>query len=140
MGLGNYDEVKSAIVLIGYDPDRTPHMIDEIITSSDISNDIVLMTRKELDHVDPRYRYIRATSLTSASDLTRAGVPNAAKVVIFSWSDEETLAAALAVTARFVITSPSALPRQVQRSCFGGQTHDRLHSRIVCFTMRSSPE
>lgn len=98
-GMGNYDEVKNAIVLIGYDPDRTPRMIDEIIASSDIPNDIVLMTRKELDNADARFRYVRATSLTSAADLTRAGVPEAAKVVIFSWSDEETLAAALAVTA-----------------------------------------
>ncbi len=99
MGMGDYDEVKNAIVLIGYDPDRTPHMINEIIASSETATDILLMTRKELDHVDPRYRYVRATSLTSTADLNRAGVPQASKVVIFSWSDEETLAAALAVTA-----------------------------------------
>jgi voltage-gated potassium channel len=99
MGLGNYEEVKNAVTLIGYDPDRTPRMIDEIIASSEGAAEIVLMTRKQLDNTDPRFRYVRASALTSTADLTRAGVPDAQKIVIFSWSDEETLAAALAVTA-----------------------------------------
>lgn len=52
----------------------------------------------------------------------------------------EFLSASLAMTARLVRTSPSACPRQAHRGCLGGQMHDRLHSRIVCFARRSSPE
>ena len=52
----------------------------------------------------------------------------------------EFLSASLATTARLVRTSPRACPRQVHCGCLGGQMHDRLHSRIVCFARRSSPE
>ncbi len=45
-----------------------------------------------------------------------------------------------AVIAFLVTTSPSAVPRQVQWGCFGGQTQSRLHSLIACLTIRSSPE
>jgi len=50
------------------------------------------------------------------------------------------VSAGLATSARLVMSSPSALPRQVHWSCFGGQMQSRLHSRIVCLTSLSSPE
>jgi voltage-gated potassium channel len=98
-GRGDYSEMKNAIVLIGYDKDRTPRMIDEIVADTAGAAEIVLYTRQQLDNSDPRYRYVHATSLTSTADMERAGIPKAQKIVIFTASDETALAAALAVTA-----------------------------------------
>ena len=46
----------------------------------------------------------------------------------------------VAERAFLVRGEPSGRPRQVHWSCFGGQMHDRLHSRKACLASRSSPE
>ncbi len=99
IGMGDFSEMKNLIVLIGYDPERTPRMIDEIVADSAGRADIVLYSRQQAEHTDPRYRYVHASSLTSQADMARAGIPNASHIVIFSPSDDEVLTAALAVTA-----------------------------------------
>ena len=99
VGLGDYRAMRGAIVLVGYDPERTPRMIDEIAADAQAGQQIVLLASHELDNHDDRFRYVRARSLTAAGDLARAGIPNAERVVVFAASDAETLSAALAVTA-----------------------------------------
>jgi voltage-gated potassium channel len=99
IGLGDYRDMTHAIVLVGYDPERTPKMIDELVADADPGQQLILFTRKELNNDDERIRYVRARSLTAPADLTRAGVADAARVIVFTSSDNETLAAALAITA-----------------------------------------
>lgn len=101
-GMGDYTRLPDAVVLVGYDAARTPRMIDEIVAdakSDGRARDIVLVAQAEIDGDDPRYRYVRAASLTHPADLIRAGTERATRVIVFASSDAETLAAALAVTA-----------------------------------------
>lgn len=99
MGFGDYRDSKNAIVLVGYDDERTPRMIDELVADAEPGQQLVLVARKELTNDDRRIRYVRARSLTAVADLERAGVADAARVIIFAANDDETLAAALAITA-----------------------------------------
>jgi voltage-gated potassium channel len=97
IGMGDYSDLKHAIVLVGYDPDRTPRMIGELCADAEPGQQIVLLTRKEFENNDARARYVRARSLTSLADLHRAGVPDADRVIVFAGSDTDTLAAGLAI-------------------------------------------
>lgn len=98
-GLGDYARMTGGIVLVGYDPDRTPRMIDELVADAGDGCPIVLLTTQELDNHDERFRYVRARSLTAPADLARAGIASAAKIIVFAGTDAETLSAGLAVTA-----------------------------------------
>lgn len=98
MGMGSYDRMTGQIVLIGYDADRTPRMIEEIVADGQ-GHEIVLVATQALDGDAATHRFVRAATLTSPADLARAGVAAAARVVVYAPSDAETLAATLAVTA-----------------------------------------
>src|SRR3546814_19971631 len=91
--------MNNAIVLVGYDPDRTPRMIDELMADAAPSQELVLLSRDELTHSDERIRYVRARSLTATADLERAGIVGAGRIIIFASNDTKTMAAALALTA-----------------------------------------
>ncbi len=97
IGMGDFAEIQGATLLIGYDPSRTPRMIDEL--TADGAHDIIVVATQAMEVDDPRYRYVHASALTSASDLARAGIAGAARVIVKAGSDAETLAATLAVTA-----------------------------------------
>lgn len=97
IGMGDFSKIRHAIVLVGYDPDRTPRMIDELCADAEPEQQIVLLTRKEFENSDTRVRYVRARSLTAQADLERAGVPEADRVIVFAGSDNDTLAAGLAI-------------------------------------------
>lgn len=96
-GKGDYEGMTDTIVLIGYNPERTPKMIDELSADPDIRARLVLFTRKEITDPDPRVRYVRAASLTSPAELRRAGVETASRIAVYSDDDGQTLSAALAV-------------------------------------------
>lgn len=96
-GLGDYRTVKHAIVVVGYNPDRTPRMISELCADAGPEQELILLTSKEVSHVDARYRYVRAQSYIGLADMERAGVADADRVIVFRDSDAETLAAGLAV-------------------------------------------
>ncbi len=98
MGLGDYNGMAGHIVLIGYDPTRTPRMIDEILADGQ-GHELVLVATEELAGDAASYRFVRAATLTTPADLARAGVASAERVVVYGPSDAETLAATLAVTA-----------------------------------------
>jgi voltage-gated potassium channel len=98
IGLGDFSDMKNMIVLVGYDADRTPQMIDEIVADTKGKSELVLYTRKQIDNIDPRYRYVHASSLTSKADMLRAGIPDASKIVIYTPTDDEAIAAGLAVS------------------------------------------
>lgn len=98
-GKGDYSRMTQSIVLIGHHAARTPKMIAELC--SDLSHDqtLVLLTRQTLTDIDSRVRYVQSESLTSTEALTRAGVREASRVLVFTDSDSDTLAATLAATA-----------------------------------------
>jgi voltage-gated potassium channel len=98
IGMGDYSQLEHAIVLVGYDPERTPRMIDELCADAAPGQQIILLTRKEFENSDPRIRYVRARSHTDVKELQRAGADKAAEVIIFAGSDSDTLAAGLAIS------------------------------------------
>lgn len=98
-GKGDFARMSDTIVLVGFDPERTPKMIAELHADPALRSRVVLLTRKEIADPDERVRYVRAQSLTSPAELKRAGVENAARVAIYADTDAETLSAALAVVA-----------------------------------------
>ncbi len=98
MGLGDYRRMSGHIVLVGYDAERTPRMIDEIVADGQ-GQEIVLLATQPLVATGTTYRFVHAAQLTAPADLTRAGVPDAGRVVVYGPSDSDTLAATLAVTA-----------------------------------------
>jgi voltage-gated potassium channel len=98
-GKGDYSKMTASIVLIGYHPARTPKMIDELCADLSPDQTLVLLTRQALTDLDGRIRYVQSESLTSTAALTRAGVPQASRVLIFTDSDSDTLSATLAAAA-----------------------------------------
>ncbi|RZJ05203.1 MAG: potassium channel protein [Brevundimonas sp.] len=98
-GKGDYSKMTASIVLIGYHPARTPIMIDELCADLSAGQTLVLLTRQSLTDVDPRVRYVHTESLTSTAALTRAGVPDASRILVFTDADADTLSATLAATA-----------------------------------------
>ncbi|MDJ0278779.1 ion channel [Sphingomonas sp. 2R-10] len=98
MGLGEYSAMRGHIVLVGYDPDRTPRMIAEIVADGQ-GHELVLVATQELAGDAATHRLVRAPSLTASADLRRAGVATAERVIVYGPSDPDTLAATLAVTA-----------------------------------------
>jgi voltage-gated potassium channel len=104
-GKGDYSKMTASIVLIGYHPARTPKMIDELCADLSPDQTLVLLTRQTLTDLDSRVRYVQTESLTSTAALTRAGVPGASRVLVFTDSDADTLAATLAAVS---LTGPAA--------------------------------
>lgn len=98
-GMGDYSGLSGHSVLVGYHPHRTPRMIDEML-ATDPHTQIVLISRKIERNPDTRIAFVRADGLTNAGDLRRAGVAGAARIAIYGDDDEQTLAAALAVSAQ----------------------------------------
>ena len=91
-GFGDFSNVKNHTVIVGCMPKKTDQLIREI----DRSQCIVVTTEcKPASDV----QIIKAESLANVSDLTRAGIKNARRVVVMGKDDQETLLAALAVTA-----------------------------------------
>lgn len=98
-GKGDYSRMTDALVLIGYHPARTPKMIAELCADLSPDQTLVLLTRQTLTDLDSRIRYVQTESLTSTAALTRAGVPGASRVLVFTDSDADTLAATLAAVS-----------------------------------------
>ncbi len=96
-GRGDYGRMTDTTVVIGFIPEQTPKMIDELHAEGHGAR-VVLVTRRELADPDERVLYIRARTLTDPGELRRAGVPNARRVAIYTDNDPDTLAAALAVS------------------------------------------
>ena len=110
----------ASIVLIGYHPQRTPKMIDELCHDLSPDQTLVLLTRQVLTDPDPRLRYVQSESLTSTAALTRAGVPEASRVLIYTDADSDTLSATLAATA--------LAPASAHVVCF---FEDEDHARLI---------
>lgn len=91
-GFGDFSNVKNHTVIVGCMPKKTDQLIREIDRSQCL---VVTTEHKPANDV----QIIKAESLANVSDLTRAGIKNARRVVVMGKDDHETLLAALAVTA-----------------------------------------
>ncbi|MGB0438723.1 MAG: potassium channel family protein [Paracoccaceae bacterium] len=98
-GLADYSKRTGATVLIGYDPVRTPRMLQEIIAGGVDGEDVIIVSAKDVQIDKARIRYVRAQALSNRADLLRAGVAQASKVVVYADTDEISFAAAMAVSA-----------------------------------------
>lgn len=119
-GKGDYSRMTASIVLIGYHPARTPKMINELCADLSRDQTLVLLTRQTLTDPDPRLRYIQSETLTSTAEMTRAGVPTASRVLVFTDSDPDTLSATLAAVA--------LAPESAHIVCY---FEDEDHARLV---------
>lgn len=135
-GKGDYSSMTASIVLIGYHPARTAKMVDELCADLARDQTLVLLTRQTIADPDPRIRYVQSETLTSTAALTRAGVPEASRVLIFTDSDADTLAATLAAAA--------LAPPDAHLVCyFEDQDHARLidqHCPEVEVILSAGPE
>lgn len=100
-GFGDFSQKTGHIVVVGYIPGQTELMLGEakrlhgthevvIVATEDISAE----TASRADR-----SFVRATSLSHRADLDRAGLPGAAFIVVMARTDDDTLAAAMAVAA-----------------------------------------
>lgn len=98
-GYGEYSRDHGSIVLVGWDPHRTPAMIAEIHAGKDADRKLVLVA--DSPHgVDPtKVAFVLAPDLSRRDDLLRAGVAHAHSVAVYTGDDDTTLAAALAVAS-----------------------------------------
>lgn len=135
-GKGDYSRMTDTIILIGYHPARTAKMIEELCSDLNPDQTLVLLTRQAVADLDSRIRYVQTESLTSVAALTRAGVSQASRVLVFTNSDSDTLAATLAATA--------LVPPQAHVVCyFENEDHARLvdqHCPQVEVVLSAGPE
>ena len=91
-GYGNFSTAKNHTLIIGCQVKKTDQLIREI----DKNHCIVVTTDCK---PNTNVHIVKTDSLANATDLTRAGVKGAKKIVVMGKDDQETLLAALAVTA-----------------------------------------
>ena len=96
-GHGNYSNRKDATVLIGYHDDRTERMIEDLIAGKDDDHTIILVSRHSDPQLPNNVYFVHSDKIDSIITLKRAGVENAAKLLIYADSDSETFNCCLAV-------------------------------------------
>jgi len=95
-GMGDFSKIEGATVIVGYHPQRTSKMVDEIAAgdSGDQPN-IILISTSDIA-ANAGLRFVKAESLSNASDLKRAAIENADRIVVYADNDDLTLTAVLA--------------------------------------------
>ncbi len=96
-GRGNYSGKEGATVLVGYHPERTERMIEDLIAGQDNDHTIVLLSRYSDSKVPDGVLFVFAEKLDALQSLRRAAVENAAKVLVYAEGDGETFNCCLAV-------------------------------------------
>lgn len=98
-GNGSYDKQSGHTVLIGWLGDSSEEIVN-LLHQDDVSNDhLIVICASGIDEnpMQGKASFVRGECLTSPALLTRAGVPTAERVLIRTGSDDQTLAAVLAV-------------------------------------------
>ncbi len=101
-GKGNYSQLRDHVVILGWQSGTTKKIIDLIYGDTRrVNHDIVLVSRETIDNPDPQRLLLVVTeSLGSEDAFHRAALGQAAKIIINTCNDDETLTAALAITGR----------------------------------------
>lgn len=100
-GRGDYPDLDNHIVIFGWHRHHTPKMVELIFGDSRRQNrKVLLCTSQEIENPFPeRVLFVRGESLTDPSFLLRTGILNAARVIVFRESDDQTLATCLGIAA-----------------------------------------
>lgn len=96
-GFGSYETLQGATVIVGYNRDHTPVMIENLIAGKDGDQDIVLLTRSSEGDLPEGIKLVKSDRLDALSSLKRAAIKNAAKVMVYASSDAETFNTCLAI-------------------------------------------
>ncbi len=96
-GLGSYDKLKGATVIVGYHRDHTPVMIENLIAGQDGDKDIVLLTTNSDVDLPEGIKLVKSDRLDALSSLKRAAISDAKKVMVYAGSDAETFNTCLAI-------------------------------------------
>lgn len=100
IGLANYSHLQGHIVIIGYQPERTAHMVRLLRGDLSERRDIVLVTANLPNNPLPEeVKYVRTNTLTAPEIAEHCGLRAASLVIVYGRDDNETLTAALAAGA-----------------------------------------
>ncbi len=100
-GKADYSYLKKHIVILGWKLGRTQKML-ELIFADDksIQPEVVLCTIARIENPDPaRIKFVQSASLTGKDVFHRSGIVTADRVIIYRDTDDQSLAACLAVSA-----------------------------------------
>jgi len=130
LGMSSFHYLDNHTVVFGWHGKPTIHVIDMIITDPKYSDDVVLVSTKLEENPMPgRISFVRGENLGDIDVLQRAGVATALTILIHGESDDQTLAAAVAVT-------PKARAANHIVACVAGAHHAMLigqvSARIEC--------
>lgn len=99
LGTQSFDQLVNHTVILGWHGDLTLRMVDILLLDPNLSNDIVLCVRKDIENPLPgKVRFVRGDSFSQPELLKRAGISHAARILLYAENDEECLATALAVS------------------------------------------
>ena len=88
------------IVVIGYNRERTPHLVRMLKREEEGHRNVVLVSvEQEENPLDGQVQFVNASSFTEEEDLDRANIKEASCIAIDTDSDERTLTIALFVSA-----------------------------------------
>lgn len=96
-GHGNYEHMKGATVIVGYNRDHTQLMIENLIAGRDGDDKIVLLTKNSNAELPQGVYLVKAERLDALGSLKRAAIPQANKVLVYAGSDAETFNTCLAI-------------------------------------------
>ncbi|KUI99068.1 potassium channel protein [Vibrio sp. MEBiC08052] len=89
-------KVNDHILVLGWNEQRTLHLLNMLQHEQDTPRPIVLCVRPEIENPRPgEIEFVRVTSFTDQAGMNRAGVQNASCIIIDNPEDDITLSAAL---------------------------------------------
>lgn len=100
-GRGDFSGLENHIVIFGWHRHQTPKMVELIFGDTRRENrKVLLCTSQEMENPFPeQVLFIRGESLNDPALIQRTGIDNAARVIVFRDTDDQTLATCLAIAA-----------------------------------------
>jgi voltage-gated potassium channel len=96
-GLGDFDDLKGATVIIGYQAERTSRMISDIFAGQDDDKDIVILSDHKNVQIPEGVQFVHSERLDAKDGLHRAAIRRATKVLVYTDTDAQTFNVCLAV-------------------------------------------
>lgn len=100
-GRGDFSGLENHIVIFGWHRNQTPKMVELIFGDTRRENrKVLLCTSQEMENPFPeQVLFIRGESLNDPALIQRTGIENAARVIVFRDTDDQTLATCLTIAA-----------------------------------------
>lgn len=100
-GRGDFSGLENHIVIFGWHRHQTPKMVELIFGDTRRDNrKVLLCTSEDIENPFPdKILFIRGESLNDPTLIHRTGIENAARVIVFRDSDDQTLATCLTIAA-----------------------------------------